>query len=354
MTETLVTVLIDTYNHERFIERAILGVLEQDMPLDGVEILVIDDGSTDRTPELIRRFEPRVQLLRKSNGGQGSAFNFGFAHARGEIIVMLDGDDWWEKEKLRLVLEAFRANPNVGAIGNGLYEVDANGQRLYVNKPDRSYRLFFHSLEDGSRFPQLMSYMGTSRLAIRSSVLDRILPVPEELVIEADEYVATLAVAISGGLILDQPLTNYRYHSGNLYQYGKFDLEKARRKAGALLCLGRELPKRLLVLGVSPEIVAVAMRPRNVEAERLRLALEGGMPWESFRVEREARHISYGELSPGYRLFHTMVLLLTLMMPPKMFYRVRNWYADHGLHRVRQLIGEATLPPSLSERRAIR
>jgi glycosyltransferase involved in cell wall biosynthesis len=354
MAEALVTVLIDTYNHERFIERAITSVLEQDMPMDDVEILIVDDGSTDRTPELIRRFEPRVQLLRKSNGGQGSAFNFGFAHARGEIIAMLDGDDWWEREKLRLVLEAFRTNPEVGAIGNGLYEVDANGQRLYVNKPDRSYRLFFHTLDDGSRFSQLMSYMGTSRLALRRSVLDKILPVPEELFIEADEYLAILAVAISGGLLLDQPLTNYRYHAGNFYQYGKFDLEKARRKATALLCLGRELSKRLQVLGVSPEIVAAITRPRNIEAQRLRLALDGGMPWESFRVEREARHLSYGEISPGYRLFHTMVLLLTLMMPPKMFYRIRNWYADRGLHRMRQLFGKPTLPPSLFERRAIR
>ena len=74
-----VTVLIDTYNHERFIERAIASVLEQDMPMDGVEILVVDDGSTDRTPEIVRRFEPRVRLIRKPNGGQASAFNLGFA-----------------------------------------------------------------------------------------------------------------------------------------------------------------------------------------------------------------------------------------------------------------------------------
>ena len=77
----LVTVLIDTYNHERFIERAINSVLDQDMPMDGVEILVVDDGSTDRTPDIVRRFEPRVRLIRKPNGGQASAFNFGFAQA---------------------------------------------------------------------------------------------------------------------------------------------------------------------------------------------------------------------------------------------------------------------------------
>src|SRR5215469_11388216 len=101
-----VSVLIDTYNHEPYIERAITSVLEQDMPMDGVEILVVDDGSTDGTPEIARRFEPRVRYLRKPNGGQASAFNFGFAQLQGDIIALLDGDDWWEKEKLRLVLDA--------------------------------------------------------------------------------------------------------------------------------------------------------------------------------------------------------------------------------------------------------
>src|SRR5258708_12276025 len=85
-----VTVLIDTYNHERFIERAILSVLNQDMPMDDVEILVVDDGSTDRTPEIVLQFEPRLHLIRKANGGRASAFNLCFAHPRGEIIATLD------------------------------------------------------------------------------------------------------------------------------------------------------------------------------------------------------------------------------------------------------------------------
>ena len=349
-----VSVLIDTYNHEHFIERAVASVLEQDMPMDGVEILVVDDGSTDRTPELIRRFEPRVRFLQKPNGGQASAFNFGFAQANGEIIAMLDGDDWWEKEKLRVVLEAFRDNPETGVIGNALYEADSDGRRLYINKPDSSYRLSFRNLEEGVQFRELMSFLGTSRLAIRRSVLERILPVPEDLAIEADEYLATLAIAISGGLVLDQPLTNYRFHAGNLYQYGKFNLEKTRRKAKALLCLAHELPKHLQVLGIPSEIVAIAMGPRNIEAERLRLTVDGGMPWESFCVERKAAHLAYMKFSLGYRLFHTMVLFLTLVMPPRLFYRMRGWYADRELHRVRQMIGKPTLAGSLVERRAVR
>ena len=82
MSKPSVSVLIDTYNHEQFIEHAITSVLEQDMSMADVEIVVVDDGSTDRTPEIIRKFEPRVRLIRKPNGGQASAFNteIGRAH----------------------------------------------------------------------------------------------------------------------------------------------------------------------------------------------------------------------------------------------------------------------------------
>src|ERR1700678_1027836 len=90
-----VTVLIDTYNHERFIEEAIVSVLEQDFPRSEVDILVVDDGSTDRTPEIVRKFEPHVRLLRKANGGQASAFNVGIPEARGEIVAFFYRGDLW-------------------------------------------------------------------------------------------------------------------------------------------------------------------------------------------------------------------------------------------------------------------
>ncbi len=78
MAKIFASVLIDTYNHERFIEQAIVSVLEQDFPAADREIIVVDDGSTDRTAEIVRKFEPHVRLLRKENGGQASAFNAGF------------------------------------------------------------------------------------------------------------------------------------------------------------------------------------------------------------------------------------------------------------------------------------
>jgi glycosyltransferase involved in cell wall biosynthesis len=342
-----VSVLIDTYNHEKFIEQAVTSVLDQDMPMGDVEILVVDDGSTDRTPDIVRRFEPRVRLLRKRNGGQASAFNLGFSQLSGQIIALLDGDDWWEKEKLRLVLEAFQGNSDIGVIGNGLHEVNTDGKIIRILALDHIYKCFFRTLEEGIQFRSLMTYMGTSRLAIRRSTLESILPVPEALVIEADEYLATLAVAVSGGLVLDQPLTNYRYHSGNLYQYGKFSFEKAARKSQVLQCLMRNLPGQLQKFGISSEIVREIVGGREIEAERLRLTVDGGRPWETFCVERQAGRLAYKESTLGYRIFRSLVLALTLFLPPKLFYRIQNGYAERNLKRFRQLLGKPTLADPL-------
>src|SRR5271170_2145809 len=128
MLKPAVTVLIDTYNHERFIEEAIVSVLEQDFPRSETEVIVVDDGSTDRTPEIVRKFEPRLRLIRKQNGGQASAFNAGIPEAQGEIVAFLDGDDWWTRNKLTRVAEAMAADPSVGIVGHGIIVVHRDGR----------------------------------------------------------------------------------------------------------------------------------------------------------------------------------------------------------------------------------
>ncbi len=107
MARPIVSVLIDTYNHERFIEQAIRSALEQDFPASNREILVVDDGSQDRTSEIAAGFAPQVRLIRKANGGQASAFNASIRECQGEIVTFLDGDDWWAPSKLKLVVAAF-------------------------------------------------------------------------------------------------------------------------------------------------------------------------------------------------------------------------------------------------------
>src|SRR5215472_216706 len=107
-----ITALIDTYNQEDYIESAITSVLEQNLPASDMEVLIVDDGSTDRTPEIVRKFAPRVRLIRKKNGGQASAINAGTAEAQGQIVSFLDGDDLWFPNKLSRVAAEFQKDPN--------------------------------------------------------------------------------------------------------------------------------------------------------------------------------------------------------------------------------------------------
>jgi len=209
MAGPLVTVLIDTYNHERFVEQAITSVLEQDMSMADVEIVVVDDGST-----IVRRnrpqFEPRVRLIRKPNGGQASAFNIALPQTRGEMVAMLDGDDWWAKQKLRRALETLEANPDVGIVGHGQFESYCDGRPNVWFFPGASIE--WTSLRSSGRNCSGTCWVSRHQQDDDSPVGARQdLPVPEELVIEADEYIFTLAPALAPAIILNEPLFYYGF-----------------------------------------------------------------------------------------------------------------------------------------------
>jgi glycosyltransferase involved in cell wall biosynthesis len=347
-----VSVLIDTYHHERFIEQAIVSVLEQDFPASDRETLVVDDGSTDRTPEIVRRFEPHVRLLRKENGGQASAFNVGIPECRGEILAFLDGDDWWERKKLSIVVEEFQSHPQIGTFGHGFIEVNEGGEPLAVVAPRNDCESRLRDLEEGSDFLTLRAFLGTSRLAIRKGILRQVGSLPAGLEIEADEFLATVATALGGVLVLKEPLTNYRYHSANLFQFEKWDAAKAKRKHDSLACIVSELPSRLQRAGVLEEVIRALTDCVRVDTERLRLSLGNGWPWETVRLEREANRQTYGGASFGYHLFHAAVLATAAVLPPAVFYRLRRWYTKRDLARTRQMIGSAQPVPSLAVRTA--
>src|SRR4029077_3497893 len=131
---------------------------------------------------------PRVRLIRKTNGGQASAFNTGIPECHGDIVAFLDGDDWWAAQKLRRVVEEMERNPEVGIVGNGITEVFDNGnEQSEVLHAMPRFRL--DSLEGARIFRRRKSQLGTSRMTVRTEILRRILPVPEAIVIEADEYI---------------------------------------------------------------------------------------------------------------------------------------------------------------------
>lgn len=342
MTKPFVTVLIDTYNHEGFIEQAIVSVLEQDFPPGEIEVVVVDDGSTDDTPDIVRRFAPRVRYLRKANGGQASAFNAGIPQARGEVVAFLDGDDWWRKDKLSAVVGELEKRPDVGTVGHGRYEVYSGSKPHLMVVPERNYEVRLRNAAEARLFSQLRGFWGTSRLTIRKAVLDRILPIPEQVVVEADEYIFTLAPAIAPAIVLSQPLFYYRFHDNNLFMIQSPDPVKQRCKQASLAALANTLPGALTKLGVSQDVIDAVLEPTRVEAERMKLSIEGGKPWRTFAVERTSFSLDYRHVSPAYRLFKWVTLSLTLITPPRRFYRMRDWYSTSRLRGMRKLLGEPT------------
>jgi glycosyltransferase involved in cell wall biosynthesis len=340
MKTPLVTAIVDTFNHEAFIEQALDSVLSQGFSPDDLEILVVDDGSTDRTSELLDKFAARVRILRKKNGGQASAFNAAIPLARGGIIAFLDGDDWWAKDKLLNVLEIFRTDPCIGVVGHGFYEIDeVSGYSLAV-VPDSHRHVRLHTLEDGIGFRNVMSFLGTSRVAIRRQVLDLVGPIPDALVIEADEFMSTLAVAKSQAVLLQEPLTFYRMHGGNLYQFRDGDMGKIRRKMAVLAELGLALRRELLKTHLEDDVINAVVEPVDVEAKRLKLMCAGGTSWETFQVERAVVRLAYKHMPWKYRLFKRFVLILTLLLPPKTFYKLHHYYSKMNLKRLRRFTGE--------------
>jgi glycosyltransferase involved in cell wall biosynthesis len=328
MSRPNVSVLIDTYNHERFIERAITSVLEQDFPMDGVEIIVVDDASTDSTPDIIRRFEPRVRLIRKPNGGQASAFNAGIPECRGEIVAFLDGDDWWTPQKLRRVVEEMERDPEIGIVGHGIIQVLENGdEQTEILKEKPRFRI--DSLEGAKTFRRRKSQLGTSRMTVRAEILRKILPVPESIIIEADEYLFTLAAALSVVSILAEPLTYYRIHAGNLYQLSGFRRESVVRKQKSLDGLARSLSDRLCALGIQKDAVRCVCEHVQLDADQLRLQMGEGAPWETFRTEWKSYRIVDDDASWAHRIFKFVTLLPALISPPRAYYKLRRMLAGN-------------------------
>jgi glycosyltransferase involved in cell wall biosynthesis len=323
MAKPFVTVLIDTYNHERFIEQAIVSVLEQDFPLEEMEILVVDDGSTDATPDIVRKFEPRVQLLCKANGGQASAFNAVAPKAQGSIISFLDGDDWWAPKKLTLVVEALRNNPAVGMVGHGITEIFPDG-RQHTEILCEVPRFRANSLEGARTFRIRKSFLGTSRMTLRADLARQILPVPEALQFEADEYIFTLAAVFADVLILQEALTFYRLHGANLFLLTADDEEGIRRKQRVLAALVKALAEQFDRVGLSKKIARAVTDVVQAEADQLRLWEEGGWPWETVKAEWLLYRVLNERAPVAHRIFKYLTLAPALLLPPRFFYRVQR------------------------------
>lgn len=121
-----ITIVISNYNYRQFVGQAIESALGQTH--DDVEVIVVDDGSTDDSMAVIGRFRNRIKLIEQTNGGQGAAYNAGYAQATGAVVMFLDADDWLHPQAAACVAAAWR--PGLSKVQFPLELVDREGRSL--------------------------------------------------------------------------------------------------------------------------------------------------------------------------------------------------------------------------------
>ena len=129
----LVSVIIPTYNCELYIVEAVESVLQQDECL--YEIIVIDDGSTDNTKEILEPYDDRIRYFVQTNQGVAAARNHGISQAHGDLIAFLDADDYFLPGKLAAQTKKFKEHPDIGIVHSGWRRVNAQGEKLFDVKP---------------------------------------------------------------------------------------------------------------------------------------------------------------------------------------------------------------------------
>lgn len=122
------TVVIPVYNMEKYVEEAVESVLRQ--TFRDFEVVVVDDGSTDRTPEVLRRYGSEIRVIRQMNAGGAAALNAGISEARGTWMAWLSADDVWEPRKLEREVEFISSHPEVALVYTDYTYIDARGRYL--------------------------------------------------------------------------------------------------------------------------------------------------------------------------------------------------------------------------------
>lgn len=110
----MISVIIPVYNGETHLAETLTSVLDQSLPPD--EVIVVDDGSTDRTPEVAAQFEGRIRYIRQENAGPATARNRGIQASHGDLLAFVDSDDLWEPHKLERQVAELNENPDAGLV----------------------------------------------------------------------------------------------------------------------------------------------------------------------------------------------------------------------------------------------
>lgn len=223
---SLVSFIIPTHNYGRFLLEAINSALAQDYP--NFELIVVDDGSTDNTPELMAPLQDRVWYIRQEQRGPSAARNAGIKAARGELIAFLDADDVWIAHKTRSQVSYLTAHPEVGLVSGRMAAMNEGGTDSTGTTPggnragNRCPEDGIQVLPAGAAFAKLFlhqrNYIATSTAMLRRECLDDV-GVFDESLRRVEDFNLWLRVGTRFALArLPDILGMHRYHGANLAQ----------------------------------------------------------------------------------------------------------------------------------------
>lgn len=221
-----VDVVVTNHNYARFLPEAIESACAQTHP--DVHVVVVDDGSTDGSREVLRRYEDRVEVVLKEQGGQASALNAGLERCRGEVLLVLDADDVLRPQAAERVAAAFAADPSLSKVQFPMAIVDAAGEPTGEVKPGGHLRA---PVGDQRRaelaFPFDLPWLPGGGTGFRMEAVRRILPIPAADYPRsgADWYLVHLTALLGEAALLEEVCASYRVHGGNAYQQDRDEID---------------------------------------------------------------------------------------------------------------------------------
>jgi glycosyltransferase involved in cell wall biosynthesis len=286
-----VSIIVNNYNYGRFVGEAIESALAQTYP--NVEVIVVDDGSTDNSREVIGCYEGRIIPVLKANGGQGSACNAGFAISTGDLVMFLDSDDLLEPNAIETVVREWRDDFNrmyfllqvIGADGK-----PQGGTVGGVTGPSPMLGPF-------------ISGSACSGNVFSRRALEKVMPMPEgDWRIAADCYVIGTTSLFGEAKLLGRSLGKYRIHGDNNGECAEV-LERARKHIHHELRL-HDAFFRLTKGEVGPLERWLSRSPQHWVC-RIRLFRESphDYPWPDTLAGLTARAVKAAWRQPG-RMFH--------------------------------------------------
>ncbi|MDO8891124.1 MAG: glycosyltransferase [Sulfurimicrobium sp.] len=217
-----VSVVIPAYNSARFLRETIESVRQQTTPVH--EIIVVDDGSTDETGQVIQSLGEGIVYVRQANAGVSAARNRGIAEARGEIIAFLDADDLWLPQKVENQVRVFLGNPDVALVATDRADIDEHGGLLLDSLfKYRGFYGFLYELGNGpiphalSRLVQV-NFIPTSSVMVRKSALNQAGDFNTSIRYGEDLDLWARIASQHAIACIPEVLTHYRRHGSNATQ----------------------------------------------------------------------------------------------------------------------------------------